>query len=373
MFYVQVANTDHPAVGDELAARRGGRARGRLSQLPAQSPGRAADHARNRALGAAELLVRLLTDLDRSARREHRTEPRLEEHRTLHAEFWHRLVPALATAERHLDAASLLELRGDVQALVHPLFCRSSYWNRSWLKPHGYAGDFRMIESMYDLEENDGADPTQPALVNLLDDLFRSVQGVRAMWHRRAWFGDLIAARLDGPRARSSMRVLDVACGGSRHVRDVVGRHGPFAVEATFFDQDPAALAFLETWLPAPTRINSKMICGPVRRLGELLPRHFGGQQAYDVVIAAGLFDYLIDAHARELLEHMIAQASPGGTVAICNFGPDDRSRVVREWISDWPVIYRSRAQLLRLFPRGLAPSISESPDGGLLYARVDL
>jgi SAM-dependent methyltransferase len=335
---------------------------------------RAADHARNRALGAAELLVRLLTELDRSARREHRTVPRLEEHRTLHAEFWHRLVPALATAERHLDAASLLELRGDVQALLHPLLCRSSFWNRSWLKPHGFPGDFRMIESMYDLEDNGGADPTQPALVNLLDHLFRSAQSVHAMWHRRAWFADLIAARLEGTRARSSVRVLDVACGGSRLVRDVVGRHGPFAVEATFFDQDPAALAFLETWLPAPTRINSKMICGPVRRLGELLPPHFGGQQAaYDIVIAAGLFDYLIDAHARELLEHMIAQASPGGTVAICNFGPDDRSRVVKEWISDWPLIYRSRAQLLRLFPRGLAPSISESPDGGLLYARVDL
>jgi hypothetical protein len=59
--------------------------------------------------------------------------------------------------------------------------------------------------------------------------------------------------------------------------------------------------------------------------------------------------------------------------VAICNFSPDDRSRVVKDWMGGWPLIYRSRLELLQLFPRGLAPTISESADGGLLYASVDL
>jgi SAM-dependent methyltransferase len=329
---------------------------------------------RDKALRAAERLVRVLGDLDRTARREHRTVPRASECRVVHAAFWNELIPALAAAERHVDPLSLTELRADVQALVRPLLWRSRFWSRSALKPHGYPGDFRIIEWIYDLEEDACVDPTQPALINLLDGLFRSVHSVRAVWHRRAWFANVIASRLDGSGSQPRVRVLDVACGGSRYLRDVVGRHGPFSVAATFLDQDPAALAFIEASLPVPTRLTSRTICAPVWQLRELVrPSPDTTRAPFDVVVSTGLFDYLSDDHARGLLAHMVALARPHGTVAICNFSPDDRSRVVKDWIVDWPLIYRSRSQLLQLFPRGLAPCISESADGGLLCARVDV
>ena len=52
----------------------------------------------------------------------------------------------------------------------------------------------------------------------------------------------------------------------------------------------------------------------------------------FDVVISTGLFDYLSAEPARQLLAHMIALTRPGGTVAICNFSPEDASRAVKTW-----------------------------------------
>ncbi len=333
----------------------------------------AADGARHGALGAAERFASMLAALDRNARHERRTLPRAEERAALHAAFWRELIPALASAESRLDPAAVAELRAEVQTLVNVWLLRSRYWNRSWVKPHGYPGDFRVLEWMYDLEAEDCADPTQPAIINLLDGLYRSVHSVQAVWHRRAWFAAMIAARLDASRAQRPVRVLDIACGGSRYLRDLVGRH-PAALEATFLDQDPAALAFVEAWLPMQARGASRLICAPVRRDHELNPASPGGARArFDVVISTGLFDYLSEEHARGLLEHMTASARPGGTVAICNFCPDDRSRIVKDWISDWRLIYRTRTELKQLFPQGIEPTVSKSADGGLLYARADV
>ena len=39
---------------------------------------------------------------------------------------------------------------------------RSRLWARSWLKPHGFPGDYRMLEWMYDLELDACAAPTNP-------------------------------------------------------------------------------------------------------------------------------------------------------------------------------------------------------------------
>ncbi len=313
---------------------------------------------------AAQQFVELLAALDRGARRQRRTIPTMRERRALLTEFWVGLVETLERVECCLHESELQRARCDVRAILNPWLLRSRHWDRSYVKPHGYAGDFRMLEWMYDLEIEDCADPTLPLVVNLLDELFRSVHSVRAVWHRRAWFAAAITAQLnatDGP-----IQLLDVACGGSRYLRDVIDRHGGETLRVTFVDQDPTALSFVESWLPPAALAGSRRICAPVRRLSEAMP---GGP--FDLVIATRLFDYLENQPARELLGDMAALTRPGGAVAICNFAPDDRSRVVRSWIADWQLIYRTAEHLRTLFPTELVPSLSRSPDGSLIYAHA--
>lgn len=322
------------------------------------------------ALRAANRMVDLLAAIDRCARREHRTVPTRQERNMVHEEFWAGLVPTLAWVESVLNAPELAQMRCAVQTVLNQWFLRSRLWARSFLKPHGYAGDFRTLEWMYELERDDCADVTQPAAINLLDGLYRSVHSVQAMWHRRAWFANLIADA--GANRRRPTRVLDVACGGSRYVRDVVDRHEPLPIEGTFVDQDAAALAFLQKRLPADVRRASSFICGPARRLQELLAVDSDRRgTGFDVVISSEVFDYLPEGPASELLTNMTHSARAGGIVAICNFAPSDPSRTVKDWVGGWHLIYRTRCELAALFPAGTEPVVSSSPDGGLLYARA--
>lgn len=168
------------------------------------------------------------------------------------------------------------------------------------------------------------------------------------------------------PAGERPWRILDVACGGSRYLRDGIDAQPLRRIRATLSDQDPAALAFVQSLLPADQRRDCVIVCAPVRKLaGILRPDR---DDRFDVVISTGLFDYLDDASASGLLARMTALTRAGGTVAISNFSPLDRSRTVKDWVSDWPLIYRTDREVAALFPAELTPHTSRSPDGGLVY-----
>jgi SAM-dependent methyltransferase len=320
------------------------------------------------AVAAAEEFVALLRALERDARRGQRSVPSEPEREAVRVAFWEQLVQTLEGVAADLDGTAEAEVAEAVRAVVGPWLLRAGFWNRSLVKPHGFPGDYRMLEYMYDLELQVPGDPTAPLVVNLLEDLSRSVHSVQAVWHRRRWFRDLIQDRLK--RVGRPVRVLDVACGGSRYLRDVFAASGPDAVAATFVDQDPTALAYVASWLPASAADRCRLVCAPVKRLDEVLPvRPHATSETYDVVISTGLFDYLRDGAARSLLAHMTRLAGPTGSVAVCNFAPRDRSRIVKSWLVDWPLIYRSATELQRLFPAGARTRTTNSPDGGLVYA----
>ncbi len=305
---------------------------------------------------AARALAALLLSINRDARREARSLPRPEEHAAA-ARAFRDAMQACSDAEAGLGEYELAAVRARVRAQLNPWFLRSRYWNRAYVKPHGYAGDFRMLEWIYDLEESACSDPTQPAVVNVLDRLFAELHSAHSVWRRRAWFAKLVGDRV----AQSSrpVRVLDIACGGSRYLRDVLdGR-----LEITFVDQDPGALAFVDQWLPAGA--TARLVCAPIRTLPALL----APGTEFDLVISTGLFDYLPDADAAALATQMCALRAPGGTAVICNFAPCDPSRVVTDWICDWPLIYREATQLRDLFAANTAVEIDRSHAPGLVYA----
>ena len=123
---------------------------------------------------------------------------------------------------------------------------RSRYFNRSFHKPHGYAGDFMIIEWIYDLETDGCEDPAQPGIVNCLDYLYSTIHAVVSVQQRRRWFSRLLHA--ETRPGRRSLRVLDVACGGARYIRDfLAATDDASGMQITLVDQDVAALAYCRT------------------------------------------------------------------------------------------------------------------------------
>jgi extracellular factor (EF) 3-hydroxypalmitic acid methyl ester biosynthesis protein len=313
---------------------------------------------------AAARCAQTLARVDREARRDGRSIPTTAEKALVVKSLW-RVNDLLESSGHFMDAERQKEVKSALQDQLNPWLLRSRIWARAYLKPHGYAGDFRLIEWMYDLETDPCADPTQPAIVNCLDAALCSMHSMKAIWHRRIWLRQLIERvweTVDRP-----VRVLDVACGGSRYCREFAERH-PGQIRLVALDQDPAAVAFLRSELPA-SGSEQHLICGPIKHLPELLPSSRFGDE-FDVVISAGLFDYLDEAVAVPLLEHLVNLTRPGGTTAISNFSSDDPSRAFKGWISDWQLIFRDVEGVRNLFRRTESDVVvTESPDTSLLYA----
>ena len=246
--------------------------------------------------------------------------------------------------------------------LVSAWLNRSRYFNRSITKPHGHAGDFRMMEWIYDLESDACADPTQPGIVNCLDHVFASVHSVQSVWERRRWFADLLL-REHASRG-GKLRILDIACGGARYTRDFLSASADVSgVSITLLDQDAAALAFckvsaLEPWAGRLTCISKQ-----VKELSLAIP-----SGTFDVTISTGLFDYLPAEQAKQLLAQMTALTADGGVLAISNFAPEDPSRLVKDWLVGWPLIYRNERDVAALFPSRLSVATTRSANLALVY-----
>ena len=322
----------------------------------------------------ARKVADMLQTIDGQAQRAERTVPTATERADIGSTFWHAM-RTFETIDRRVDASQRARCAAAARQLLHPWLLRSDHWSRSYLKPYGYAGDFRTLERIYELERDPCSDPTKPVAVNLADYLYRTVDSVHALWHRRRWYAELVSELLATRDTRRPVRILDLACGGSRHMRDVLGNEtADGSVELTFLDPDPAALTFIRSWLPSHLRAGTRFICAPVRDARRLV---LGGASetfpGFDLVISTGACDYLGPVAARELLLEMTRLSRSGGLVAVSNFAPEDGSRIVKDWIVQWPLTYRRVSALRELVPEGNSVGFDRSPDGGLLHALVSV
>lgn len=264
----------------------------------------------------------------------------------------------LPSLDPDLAAAAVKLIRDQ----VGPWLWRSALFYRSYWKPHGYTGDYRMLELMYDLESR-GDDPYQPALVNCLDYAFSTIHSVRAVWERRHWFCNFLLheyTRNDG-----ELEILDIACGGARYQRDfLTSVHDTRRVSLTLIDQDAAAVAYstgcsLAPWSHAITAMGK-----PLRELD----RYIAGR-SFHVIIATGIYDYLDDPTAIAFSALLRAHLRPGGALAISNFHPEDRSRFVKTLLGDWDLIFRTEDEVRALFPGDLDVTLLRSQERSLVIA----
>jgi SAM-dependent methyltransferase len=308
----------------------------------------------------AQRLADELGEIDRQLRRSGRTVPSPEIKSDVARRFW-----AFADLAAELEADNRVAdgVRTRCREILGRWLYRSRYWSRSFHKPHGYAGDYTMIEWIYDLESDRCEDPTQPGIVNCIDFLYTTAHAVPALWHRRRWFADLL--RREHERRGGELRVLDVACGGARYLRDFLMSAGDVSrVTLTLADQDASALAFCRGRSLAQWNAQVETVPSSIVKLASRL-----AERRFDVVISAGLFDYLNQGVATRVAGQLAALLAPGGIMAFSNFHVGDGSRLLKDWFLDWPLVYREDHECLALLPGTLAVSTSRSDNRALVYA----
>jgi len=260
--------------------------------------------------------------------------------------------------ENRLPSSELWNAAGEI-------LCRGWLQNQARIKPRGYAGDYEMLSRIYENRLCD--DP----LGRLFDRYFQGQTAPQAVRNRMRMMADWI---VEGVRNSSAGSPLKVAIVGSAFGSDVCDAVTQLSIEerkrlaVTLLDMDPAALAYatqqLDGYLPAH-RLHTAVT--NVFRLFER-PRLAEPLAGTDLLLCPGLFDYLDDSQAANVLRVFWQQIAPGGRLAVFQFAPHNPTRAYMEWLGNWYLVYRDADQLRSLaIGAGIPPaavSLGAEPQG---------
>lgn len=217
-------------------------------------------------------------------------------------------------------------LEHDVRAIVH----EDPFTHRSFAKPRGYAGDAELLDMIYYDQ-------------GFFDHSKMSATGARIFYRNRDAPApiavrerrDHLAAQIDRCALRKSgARVLAVAAGHLREIEKsqavLCGATSRFAaLDADRFSLEEVRRRYgtgIET-IHASVKdvLDTDVAAGP-----------------FDLIYAAGLYDYLDAGLAEALTKVLFERLAPGGELLIANFLPDIPDAGYMECYMGWKLIYRS-------------------------------
>lgn len=202
----------------------------------------------------------------------------------------------------------------------------------AFARPRGYPGDAGLLDVIY--RQPGAAWTTSDPVASVVTAMTHAAPPARSVRERRMILADAIdetAVRVQQPS------IMSLACG---HLREVEwslafaqGSIGRFVAA----DQDADSLASIARdyaeRFPA-----IEMLEMSVR---DILRGRARIQGSFDLIYAAGLYDYLPEPVARSLTERLFAMLNPGGRLLIGNYGEGLFDTAYMEAIMNWPLNWR--------------------------------
>jgi SAM-dependent methyltransferase len=246
-----------------------------------------------------------------------------------------------------------------IRGLMH----QEPFTRHAFAKPRGYPGDAALLDLIYRDTPFDGE---MTPLGERLHAWTATGPACLSVRERR----NILAALIDRVTAeRPNPRVLSIACGHLREAQQSEAVRAGAVQEIVAVDQDERSLELVRHE-QAANRVST--VRASIRRV-LVDPTVYG---TFDLVYAAGLYDYLEDAVAARLTSCLFSALRPGGTLLVANFAPNLRDIGYMEAIMEWRLIYRDEAEVAR-FTANLPPAlvreqtIARDRHGNVVYLTV--
>ncbi len=235
-------------------------------------------------------------------------------------------------------------------ALRHPvahILQGEPFTSSAFGKPRGFAGDAGTLDYMYGalLPELRRQPPAffSPLSASVHGYITARRPSAHAVAGRCRFFGRAIdETAIVSHSGKGRARVLAVAAGHFRERFLSRAVHDGTIAEVVALDQDSLAVAEMQrscSGTPVtPVKGSVRGLLSGALRLGQ-----------FDLVYAAGLFDYLSDKVAVALLESALGLLHPGGRVIVVNFVPEHPDWGFMESYMDWHLTYRSESDMRKL------------------------
>ncbi|MDZ7928452.1 MAG: class I SAM-dependent methyltransferase [Agrobacterium sp.] len=235
---------------------------------------------------------------------------------------------------------------------VSDYFLEDPFTRWSFEKPRGYSGDAQLLDFIYGhdsvAETVKNATPLGAALYDYTKDASSSV----AVRERR----DLLTRFVDEAAARhgSETEILTIASGHLREADASVALKEGKIRRWVALDQDPLSVGSVARDFNGSC---IEAIDGSVRDI--VLRSHELG--TFDLVYAAGLYDYLNDRVAIKLTRRCMEMLKPGGMFLFANFSEDIVVDGYMETFMNWALLLRSKADMWRIVNASADPATIEA------------
>ena len=201
----------------------------------------------------------------------------------------------------------------------------------SFHKPHGYAGDFQIIDHMYTYHVSSDAS------LKRWDEFYQEHDTVRAVRNRKNYFKKWVLEKVKESKNRT-LSILNIASGPCRDIAELMKDNPELPVTFDCIEIDANAISHAKSLLPESAQIEF-INCNIFK---------FETSKSYDLIWSAGLFDYFDDSAFKLILSKLLRWAGPGTEIAIGNFQPNHGTYYYLEFV-DWHLYQRSELELKRL------------------------
>lgn len=238
-----------------------------------------------------------------------------------------------------------------VKRQLHPLLMCSPFMFRIYRKPLGYAGDYEMVRMIL-RDSHEGSSLFAKALNRWF------LSQVPAEAHRQRvqlLTKRLVEESLRARREKKRLRVFNLGCGPAQEVLSFLRDYDlSDVVDFTLLDFNEETLNCTKAAAgEVKSRFNRtatfQMVKKSVVQVSKSRDRVT--QDKFDLVYCAGLFDYLQDGIAKDLMNVMYGMVSPGGLLIATNVDAGNPIQKIMDLIFEWHLIYRTSREMTLLMP----------------------
>ena len=224
-------------------------------------------------------------------------------------------------------------------------FVKGDYLRWSLEKPCGYAGDYKIIDDIY---QNS---PRTVGFERLYDNYFQMSSISVAVRNRKEDFKRMICEFIKEQGSRP-LKIMDLASGPCRDIFELI-RH-PLVEKGKIsfhcYDADPNALEYASKLLKEDPRV--QFFKQNAVRIALKKDPENSMESGYDLIFSTGLFDYLDYRVSVRLISNLKRLLNPGGKLIISDVRDkfSNPSIYFMEWVADWSLIYRDDDNFRNIF-----------------------
>ena len=224
------------------------------------------------------------------------------------------------------------EQRDHLRSLFADAYTVETMHGHAYAKPFGYAGDYLIIEKIYDRSVSPRED------LRKFDLFFHAQDAPIAVRNRKEYFKRLVRGICE--RQSEPVRVLDIASGPCCEIKELFDETPDLPVTFVALDVDRRAIQYA-TQLLGKHRDRVTFIEKNVFR--------YKPNDKFSLIWSAGLFDYFDDRTFHRILSRFVGALEANGELVVGNFGIENPSRGYMEALANWYLHHRSDARLAHL------------------------